>query len=77
MDVIFIDDPYCLMPPIETACDPVYIKHVHCVGARFHVLSWSGRIVDGKMTSVTHCSEKKCIENKFANELDKALEKQE
>ena len=42
-------------PPIEPV-DDHYIKHVHCDGARFHVLHWS--------SNGTHCSEPNCIVNK-------------
>ncbi len=33
-----------------------WIKHVHCDGARFHVLSWS--------SAGRHCSEKDCVFNR-------------
>lgn len=29
-----------------------FVKHVHCEGARFHVLSWDG---DGRRCSVKNC----------------------
>lgn len=38
-----------------------WIKHVHCDGARFHVLSWY-LLYDG--TQKTKCSEPDCIYNK-------------
>ena len=43
-------------PPIQKASDPKYIKHVQCMGARFHVLSWTH--------NGATCSEKDCIVNK-------------
>ena len=42
--------------PRESASDPKYIKHVHCEGARFHVLWYD--------TNGTHCTEKDCIINR-------------
>jgi len=40
-------------------------RHVHCDGARFHVLSWSGRIDKyGKIHGFEHCSEPNCEINK-------------
>lgn len=53
-----------LYPPIEPASVEGYIKHVHCDGARFHVLSWSGhRRKDGTIEGRTHCGEPNCIIN--------------
>jgi hypothetical protein len=46
--------------PHEPASDPKYIKHVHCDGARFHVLSWVGNSESVR----TICSEPSCIINK-------------
>jgi hypothetical protein len=72
-DTIFIDPtnrpPY---PPEEPAeSDPDYIKHVHCDGARFHVLSWSGRLNSkGRFFAEEHCSEPRCIKNKPMGDKD-------
>lgn len=53
-DTIFLNDvPLC--PPVEQSSIPGYIKHVHCDGVRFHVLSWS--------TLGKKCSEKSCVVN--------------
>lgn len=46
-----------------------WIKHVHCEGARFHVLNYSGKIgIDGKVKAEIHCSEPDCIYNKPESE---------
>ena len=57
-DTIFLEKlPNAYEPvPCEEASDPKYIKHVHCEGARFHVLWWD--------SNGTHCFESKCIINK-------------
>jgi len=49
------------IPPREPASDPIYIKHIHCEGARYHALSWDSK--------GAHCSESKCIVNKRAKEI--------
>lgn len=42
-----------------------WIKHVHCDGARFHVLRYGGYMgLDGSIHSFIHCSEPDCIYNK-------------
>jgi len=77
MDTIFVDNKEIkignyYLPPREPASDPNYIKHVHCDGARFHVLSWSGTHdpITGKSGARTHCSEPNCIINKAALEQE-------
>ena len=55
---IMYDAP--LPNPVEVCdLDKNYIKHVHCNGAKFHLLSWDS---NGR-----HCSEKNCIVNKMHN----------
>jgi len=45
-------------------------KHVICDGARYHVLSWVGRMdVFGKFTSEPHCSVPNCEINKRHNHV--------
>lgn len=40
--------------------DPNYVKHIHCEGARFHVISWDSH---GE-----RCSHPNCIINKYREE---------
>ncbi|WP_299085181.1 hypothetical protein [uncultured Paraglaciecola sp.] len=55
-DSIYIDH-FPMVPPREQAeSDQNYTKHVHCDGARFHVLSYTSKGVS--------CSERDCIINK-------------
>jgi len=59
-DQIYLEElPFCGSPE-EPASDSEYIKHVHCHGSRFHVISWIG--VNGR--AVEQCSESRCIINK-------------
>lgn len=54
-----------LVPRIPVREGEKWIKHVHCDGARFHVLSYllvMGK--DGIAHSETRCSEPNCIYNK-------------
>jgi len=53
-DMIFV-------PREKISEEEKWIKHVHCDGARFHVLSYFG-MYDG--TTKVHCSEPDCIYNK-------------
>ena len=40
-DMIYLDKlPSGFFPSVK-ASDPRFVKHVHCEGARFHVLSWN------------------------------------
>lgn len=57
-DEIIIDSSQCktILVPSEPASDPNFIKHVHCEGARFHVLAYDSIGIS--------CSEKRCIINK-------------
>jgi hypothetical protein len=52
---------YDFIPQEKVNPNEKWIKHVHCDGARFHVLSWIG-YWDG--TSKCVCSEPDCIYNK-------------
>jgi hypothetical protein len=46
----------------------------HKEGARFHVLSWSGKIgADGKIHGFTHCSEPNCEINVATKKLMREL----
>lgn len=54
------DGPWPNIPRIKVNPDEKWIKHVHCDGARFHVLSFA--FVKGRC--VEHCSEADCIVNK-------------
>ena len=62
MDEIYVDareviyNPWYSPPQEPAEGDAMYIKHVICEGARFHILLWNQQ---GK-----HCSEPKCIVNK-------------
>lgn len=60
LDTIFIDskhlDKYFSVPIVPAEEDEDYIKHVHCEGAHFHVLSYTNNGI--------RCSEPKCIKNK-------------
>lgn len=50
---VFVNNPNKWPPVIELGNG--WIAHVHCEGARWHVLSWS--------TLGEHCTEKRCIIN--------------
>jgi hypothetical protein len=54
-DTVYVTDPETMSPPRVPSSVPGYVKHVHCNGARFHVLSWVG--------SGRRCSEPECVEN--------------
>jgi|WetSurSiteA1Bulk_404760.scaffolds.fasta_scaffold12020_2 hypothetical protein len=51
----------CFLPREKVNPDEKWIKHVHCDGARFHVLAWYF-MYDG--TVKCKCSEPDCIYNK-------------
>jgi len=59
-ETILWDDP--LNRPTEEFVDKDWVKHVHCDGARWHVLWWT--------TNGTHCSEPRCIINKRETPLE-------
>ncbi len=41
-----------------------WLKHIHCDGARFHVISWGlRRLSNGKEEGYSRCSEPDCEEN--------------
>lgn len=56
----------------ETKINPneKWVKHIHCDGARFHVLRWLlyGGIFGDRGITITRCSEPDCIVNKIADE---------
>lgn len=58
------------IPEVKVDPNEKWIKHVHCNGARFHVLRWLG--YGGgfmrKSIAITRCSEPNCIVNKIADE---------
>ena len=63
MDEIFMeyeDLKFGNVPREPAESDPEYVKHVHCEGARFHVLWYD--------TNGKHCSEKDCIINRKVKE---------
>lgn len=45
---------------VPAESDPRYVKHVHCEGAHFHVISYCG----GDERAWVKCSHPRCIENK-------------
>lgn len=53
-ETVLWDNP--LDRPAEEFIDKDWVKHVHCDGARWHVLSWTNR--------GTHCNEPRCIINR-------------
>lgn len=62
MTTIFLDKPPAWnwgVPRVDVGGG--YIAHIHCVGARFHVISYHGRHDE---TSYIRCSEPNCIKNK-------------
>lgn len=67
MNTIYLDK-YTPVPPIVRVNDTEkWIKHVHCDGARYHVLIYSGgsRPPYSNITfSKIRCSEPYCIYNK-------------
>lgn len=66
-DTIVLDNlPWA--PPSEPASVPGFIKHVHCDGARFHVLHWALRSNGWDQWPEERCSEKNCITNHIADE---------
>ena len=58
-DVIYLNNSTPLWLPCHESSVPGYIKHVHCEGAYFHVVSYS---YEGKQ-----CSHKNCIINHRKN----------
>ena len=57
----YIKSPWDIIPRVKINPDEKWIKHVHCNGARFHVLSWA-QMFDGTVRTI--CSESDCIYNK-------------
>lgn len=58
---------YIDVPEIKVNENEKWIKHVHCKGARFHVLRYvqtSCIGIFGETKSVIRCSEPDCIYNK-------------
>ena len=55
-DSIYLTKMPTAAPHLPAESDPNYIQHVHCNGARFHVLSYT--------TDGAKCSERQCIINK-------------
>jgi hypothetical protein len=54
-----------LVPVLDTpASIPGFVKHIHCDGARFHVVSWGCcTSLLGRLEADIRCSEPKCIYN--------------
>lgn len=52
-----IPKDWVFLPREKINLDEKWIRHIHCDGARFHVLWWDNK--------GTHCSEKDCIINKL------------
>ena len=68
---IYLDEiPELGAPTIKINPNEKWIKHVHCEGARFHVLSWLGHGggFGRKCIAITRCSEPNCIVNKITDE---------
>ena len=61
-DSIYLEAMPTASPHVPAESDSSYIKHVHCNGARFHVISYHS---DGMK-----CSEPRCIMNKPAAKED-------
>ncbi|MEN6641863.1 MAG: hypothetical protein ABFE08_05400 [Armatimonadia bacterium] len=65
-DEIYVDKkpgPFEALPRVP-ASKPGFVKHVHCDGAREHVVSYGCRVdVLGRSSAEIRCSEPKCIIN--------------
>lgn len=64
-DVICLDkipEYSCDIPRVKVNPNEKWIKHVHCEGARFHVVSYL--FYDGGYPYTQRCSEPDCIVNK-------------